>query len=196
MNSICAQMYNRRASSSQNNPQKIIDILSVLPGQTVAEIGIGGGQFALQLAKTIGNNGHLFAIDNNPDFLNLLGVSATQQGLHNITTLLTDGTAPTLPKQSLDLIFTSNAYHDLSERIKYFRNMRDTLKPGGQVAIIDHNGSGFINFYKLFGHYVTKDIITKEMQQAGFHTSLEIETTPDFLPQRHFLIFTASETVA
>jgi predicted methyltransferase len=62
-------MYNRQAASPASKPEQILEILDIHPGGKVADIGSGGGYYALRFAQAVGNEGHVYAVDTNPEFL-------------------------------------------------------------------------------------------------------------------------------
>jgi SAM-dependent methyltransferase len=65
----------------------------------------------------------------------------------------------------VDLIFTSDTYHHLDNRVAYSANARRYLRPGGRVAIIELNGSSW--FARWSGHTTTSETIRSEMEAAG-----------------------------
>ena len=66
-----AKMFNKKASDPKNKPDQIIETLGLQPGQTIADIGAGGGYFSLRFADAVGRKGVVYAIDTNPEFLEL-----------------------------------------------------------------------------------------------------------------------------
>ena len=160
-----AEMYNRKAASPESKSEKILEILDLQPGQKVADIGSGGGYYALRFAQVVGNEGHVYAVDTNPDFLNYVNQEARDHGLRNITTLLVKGCVPGLPAKSLDLVFMRNVHHHISSRIEYFKELQEALKPDGQVAIIEHDGKGFLNLFRLFGLFNSQESSWKKCRQ-------------------------------
>ena len=94
---------------------------------------------------------------------------------------------PSLPVRSLDLIFSSNTYHHIENRVGYFANARKYLRNDGRIAIIEFNGRGW--FQTLFGHHTPSEVIKKEMQAAGYRLTHEF----DFLSKQSFLVFSSKE---
>jgi ubiquinone/menaquinone biosynthesis C-methylase UbiE len=179
-----AEVFNRKASSNESKPDEILKVLDIKKGQNIADIGSGGGYFAIRFAEIVGENGIVYAIDINKEFLSFVTESAKEKGFENIKPILYDGKKPNLPEKSLDLIFIRNTYHHISDRVEYFRNASRFLKPNGKIVIIE-NKKGNFNFHSLFGHFVDKKIIIKEMEDAGYVLEKEYE----FLPKQCFLIF-------
>jgi SAM-dependent methyltransferase len=91
-----------------------------------------------------------------------------------------------LPNTGVDLIFTSNTYHHIENRVAYFAGLRKYLRPGGRVAIIEYDRRSWI--VGLLRHYTPSEFIKREMEQAGYTLSQEF----DFLDRQSFLIFAAS----
>jgi ubiquinone/menaquinone biosynthesis C-methylase UbiE len=178
-------MYNRKAASPASKPEQILENLDLQPGQKVADIGSGGGYYALRFAQTVGNEGHVYAVDTNPDFLKNLRQEARERRLDNITTILVTDGAPGLLTHRLDLVFMRNVHHHLPNRIEYFKKLREVLKPDGQVAIIEHDGKGFLNLFRLFGLFTSQETIVEEMTAAGFQAIRH----PDILSKQSFTIF-------
>jgi arsenite methyltransferase len=179
-----AEMFNRKASSSKSKPYEVLKALKLRNGQTVADIGSGGGYFALRFAEIVESEGHVFAVDVNQEFLEFIKNSAKEKGLRNVETVLALKDAAPLPENSLNLIFIRNVCHHLPDRPEYFKKLKAALKPEGRIAIVEYRGGGF-SFHGLFGHYVPKETIIKEMEQAGY----QLEKDLDFLPEQSFTVF-------
>jgi len=78
--------------------------LKLRQGQTVADIGAGGGYFSLRFAEILGGNGRVFAVDTNQRFLEYIRNEAKKKGLENVETILVDGGKLDLPEKGLDLV--------------------------------------------------------------------------------------------
>jgi len=180
-----AKMFNRKASDPKNKPDQILETLVLQPGQNVADIGAGGGYFSLRFAEAVGNEGHVFAVDTDSNFLEFIKESAKEKGLYNIETVLATEDGLTL-SESVDLVFMRNVCHHIPNRVEYFRKLENSLKPDGRVAIIEYKrGGGLFSFRRMFGHYVPKEIIVEEMNKARY----QLEKAFDFLPEQSFTIF-------
>ena len=185
MKNFQAKMFNKKASNPKNKPDQIIEAIALKGGQNIADIGIGGGYFSLRFAKIVGQEGKVYAADANPDFLEFIKKSAKDEGLNNIIPMLASEDRLDLPEKSLDFIFMRNVTHHIPNRIKYFRNLKDFLKPDGKIIIIEYKKGKFFTFRGIFGHDVPKEIITREMEEAGYLLKNEF----DFLPEQHFTIY-------
>ena len=180
-----AKMFNRKASDPKSKPDQILEILALQPEQNIADIGAGGGYFSLRFADAVGREGKVYAVDTNPEFLEFIRNSVMEKGLNNVETVLAAEDKLILPERSLDFIFVRNTYHHLPNRVEYFRNLKALLKPGGKIVIIEYKRGGLFSFHRIFGHYVIKEIIVEEMEEAGYR----LEKSFDFLPKQSFTIY-------
>ena len=142
------------------------------------------GYFSLRFAEAVGRDGLIFAVDTNPDFLECIEESAREKGLGNVETILVKEDGLTLP-ESPDLIFMRNVCHHLRNRVEYFRKLRSILKPDRRIAIIEYRSSRRFSFRGMFGHYVPRETIIEEMNEAGYRLVEDL----DFLPEQSFTIY-------
>lgn len=180
-----AKMFNNKASRKKSKANKVIDIIKIMKGNKIADIGSGGGYFTIRFAKLVGDEGHIYAIDTNSEFLKYIKLQADKNDLKNITTIQADDDKPKLPKEKLDYIFLRNVYHHIPNRLKYLQILGEGLGKDGKIIIIEHNGSGYLNFNKLFGHYIKPEIIKNEMKKVGYI----LDEEHDFITQQSFTIF-------
>lgn len=88
MSELKAKVFNKKASDPRNKPDQIIEAIGLNYGQTIADIGAGGGYFSLRFAEIVGENGKVYAVDTNHEFLDFINNSAQKKGLNNLVTLL------------------------------------------------------------------------------------------------------------
>lgn len=173
------KMLNKRASSKDSKSSEVIENLEINPGDTVGDIGAGGGFFSLELSKEVGGNGKVYAADVSQKSLDYID----QQNKGNVKTVLVDSDRLVLP-ESVDMFFLRNVFHHLPEPVDYFKNLSLYLKEDGKVAVIDYKKKGF-SFMGLFGHFTSEEDIIKILDEAGF----TLYRRYDFLPEQSFVIF-------
>jgi arsenite methyltransferase len=164
-------------------PQKVIAALKIQPGASVADLGSGGGYFTFRLAEAVGPSGKVYAVDIDRDMVDLIAERATKEERSNVEVILARPEDPSLPKAGVDLIFTSNTYHHIEDRVAYFANLRKYLRRNGRVAIIEFDRRGWLE--GLLRHYTPSEFIKREMEQAGYMLQQEF----DFLNRQSFLVF-------
>ena len=167
------------------HPEKVIAALRLQPGDTVADLGSGGGYFTFRLAKAVTPTGKIYAVDTDPDMIDLIGERAKKETPSQVEPILAKPDDPMLPATGVDMVFSCNTYHHIDNRVTYFANLHKYLHSGGKVAIIDLNGHAWPEGW--LGHYTSSESIKKEMDQAGYILQQEL----DFLDRQSFLIFTA-----
>ncbi len=201
MKNRLAKMFNKKASDPKNKSDQIIEAINLKEGQNVADIGSGGGYFSLRFAVIVGEKGKVYPVDTKSKFLEFIKNNAKEKGLNNIKpTLVSEdrldlpctienhdckSVVQGLPEKSLDFIFMRNVTHHIPNRVKYFRNLKNFIKPDGKIIIIEYKKGKSFTFHRIFGHNVSKEIIIKEMEKAGYLLEKEF----DFLPEQHFTIY-------
>ena len=164
-------------------PDEVVAALALRAGDRVADLGSGGGYFTFRFSKAVGPTGKVYAVDVDSEMLDYVAGRAKEDGSRNIETVAARYDDPLLPESGVDLIFTSNVYHHIANRVKYFADAARYLRPGGRIAIVDFDGrhwsAGFV------GHYTPVEVIKKEMEEAGYRLEQEF----DFLDRQSFLVF-------
>jgi arsenite methyltransferase len=180
-----ARMFNSRAANKGSQPDKVLSELALKEGEKVAEIGSGGGYFALRFASLVGPSGKVFCVDVNQNFLKFVADSAKKAGLSNVETVEASAMYDRLPKGNIDAVFLRSVYHHLEDRTGYFKRVASLLSPSGRVAIIDFLPEASIFFGPPPGHRTAPPTIIEEMQKAGY----EVLAKHDFLATQSYIIF-------
>ena len=163
-------------------PDRVIQTLRIQPGSTIADLGSGSGYFTLRLAQAVGPTGKVYAVDIDSAMNEALKGRAQRERADNIRVVSAKPNDPQLP-EPVDLIFTSNTYHHIDNRIAYFAALIKHLRPSGRLAVIDYDRTAWLE--GLWGHYTPKEFIKRELEQAGY----KLQNDFDFLERQSFLIF-------
>jgi ubiquinone/menaquinone biosynthesis C-methylase UbiE len=164
-------------------PDEVIALLAIAPGAQVADIGAGGGYFSFRLADAVGPEGRVYAVDVDEDMLSYLEERVREEARGNVEVVRAAFDDPRLPDGRIDLVFSCNTYHHLSDRTAYFARLRSDLAPGARVAILELNGNSW--FARTFGHMTPKQEIVSEVEAAGYR----LVGDHDLVEQQHFLVF-------
>lgn len=180
-NGLWAVMLNNRA---KKDSEKVLEKLDIHVGDIIADIGSGGGFFTIEMAKRTGPGGKVFAADTNERLLSRIESIALKNQVSNIKTVLCREDNCPLQKESCDLIFMRNVLHHIKDPLSYFQKLRESIKPGGRIAVLDWKNTegGFVG---LAGHCTPEAEILKIMQKAEFSHL----RTLDFLSGQSFNIF-------
>jgi ubiquinone/menaquinone biosynthesis C-methylase UbiE len=172
------------ARDAYQKPHEVVQALALKDGERVADIGAGSGYFALRFARHVGTAGRVYAVDINPDMILHLNERVRDAGLDNVRTVLARPEDPLLAAASVDRIFICDTWHHVPGHAAYLERLRQALKPGGQIVIIDFQKKETPG--APMEMRIAREDVVREFQQAGFRLARE-ET---FLPYQYFLIFT------
>jgi predicted methyltransferase len=162
--------------------QRVMDLLGIRPGTSVADIGAGSGWFTARASQRVGPGGKVFAEDINPEAVKAIAQRAQKEGLANVRTILGTPDDPELPKNSVDAVLLLKVYHEVAHTSLLLAHLKPALKPGAKIGIIDRNGTGD-------DHGLEEAIVAKEMTAAGFERVGRYDFTKAD-GQDYFLIFT------
>jgi arsenite methyltransferase len=176
-------LLNRNAGSKRSKSAEILDRLNLRKGDSVADIGAGGGYFTLEFARRVGPSGRVYAVDVRLKFLDYIRNRAVKAGLDNVVPVLVRKDDFLLPENGIDLFFFRNVYHHIDRPVAYFQKLAPFLRKDGRVAVVDYKkGKSWIS---LFGHSVNEQQLIQNMKMAGYRP---VESH-DFLPGQSFHVF-------
>jgi SAM-dependent methyltransferase len=164
---------------------RVMDVLGIAAGKSVADIGAGSGWFTVRAARRVGADGLVYAVDINPEAVRYVGERAQKEQLQNVKTILSKADDPLLPAGSVDAVLLLKTYHEVAQPVVLLRNLRAALRPGAKVGVIDRNGDGE-------DHGVGRDVVIREAKEAGF----ELLKQYDFVKgdkMDYFLVFAAGK---
>ncbi len=160
---------------------RVMDLLGIVPGKTVADLGAGSGWFTVRAATRVGDKGSVFAEDINPAAVRAVHERAQKERLSNINVVQGTPDDPMLPPGSVDAALMLKVYHEVAHPEVLLGHLKTAMKPGAKFGIIDRNGNGA-------DHGLNEAVVDKELAQAGFHRVGRYDFTKAD-GQDYFLIF-------
>jgi predicted methyltransferase len=152
---------------------RLVELLQLKPGMTVADVGAGFGAWTVTFGKWTGPSGRVYATDVGEKQLAFLREYTKKEGLTNVTVLAGAPNSTNLPANCCDAILIRDAYHHLTEPQGILESMASALKPGGRLAVIDFPPRPNTEVPEGVpanrrGHGVPPDVVAAEAKAAGF----------------------------
>jgi ubiquinone/menaquinone biosynthesis C-methylase UbiE len=181
-----ADWLERSERDDEEAPDVALNALKIPKGASVADIGAGSGFITERLSARVGSTGRVFANDVQPQMLQMLARRLAAKKITNVT--LVQGTIddPKLDPASVDLEIMVDVYHELSQPQAMLRHLREALKPGGRLVLLEYRKEDPTVPIK-FEHKMSVAEAKMELEAEGF-TLAKIDES---LPRQHILIFTA-----
>ena len=163
------------AQATDSEIDRLIQVLDLKPGVTVADVGAGSGQLSISIARRVAPNGTVYSTEIDPKKLDQIRQAVRKVGIHNVIAVAGTNNDTRLPPDCCDAIFLRRVYHHLTDPLDMDRSLFLALRPGGRLAIIDFEPSQRPGERpppgvpaNRGGHGAPKPIVTRELTQNGF----------------------------
>jgi predicted methyltransferase len=168
------------ARDAGRRPAQIVAFAGVRPGARIVELVPGGGYYTRILARSVGPQGHVFAVvtpgfSQRPGAMD--GLRASLAAYPNVEIVVSDLRALTMT-QPVDLVWTSENYHDLhngptADIAAVNRAVFGVLRPGGIYYVEDHSAPGTGVTATSTLHRIDPQAVRDEVRAAGFRLEAE-----------------------
>ena len=183
MGHLGAGWLERPERERQERTDLLIAGLSLSEDSVVADIGAGTGYFTFPVAQRV-SRGKVFSVDIQPEMLARIEQRKAFENVANVETVLGEADDPKLPESEIDLAFIVDAYHEFSFPREMGERLRESLRPGGQLVLVEYRAEDpRVPIKRL--HKMSEAQVKQEMAAIG----LEWVRTEGYLPQQHVLIF-------
>ncbi|MEO1267441.1 MAG: methyltransferase domain-containing protein [Myxococcota bacterium] len=158
-------------------PQRVLDVLALEPGMAVADLGAGTGYFVAHLAKAVGSEGTVWALDIEPEMVRFLTERAAREGWTQVKAVQVPTTAPGLEPESVDRLLTVNTWHHVERRRDYSLALFKAIKPGGMVVVVDYKPEEGIPGAPMKMR-LAPSVVIAELEAGGFDVYLSEVSLP------------------
>jgi predicted methyltransferase len=150
---------------------QIFTAMGVRSGATVADVGAGDGFFTSRLARAVGPDGRVFAVDVDEGALTRLRKRLEDDGIRNVFVVKGTATDPRLPERTLDAALIVNAYHEMTQHQDMLSALRTALKADGRLVIVEpisdaRRASSRAEQTKA--HEIAPEFVLGDARRAGF----------------------------
>ena len=163
--------------------------LNLTKGMTVCDLGCGNGYWTLPMAKAVGIDGRVLAVDIQPEMLEKLRANAGRANLKNVEPVLGTVDNPKIPVGEVDLLLMVDVYHEFSHPQSMLWEIRRSLTPTGVVALLEYREEDPSVPIKPL-HKMSKKQIMKEYSANGFKLVREYNK----LPWQHLMFFARDDS--
>lgn len=193
----------QKAVDARRHPGELLAFSGVKPGDKVVDLIPGSGYFTNVFAKVVGPKGHVYDVWPNEyaheAASDVFATKGFEKTYGNVTVLEQPANAFSTP-QPVDLVFTSQNYHDYPDKfmgkvdpVAFDRQVFKALKPGGVFLVIDHAaeaGSGMRDTDTL--HRIDPAVVKQQVTSVGFQFVGESEVLKNPADDHKKLVFDKS----
>lgn len=175
----------RSEREQEEKPSLVLELLALKPGAVVADIGAGSGYYTRRLARAVGPEGTVFAVEIQPEMLGILTNRLGAEGITNVVPVLGSVIDPRLPVESIDVVLMVDVYHEFAYPYEMMEAISRALKPGGRVVLVEYRAEDPAVPIKEL-HKMSEAQVRREM---NIHPLDWERTVSDRLPWQHYIEF-------
>jgi SAM-dependent methyltransferase len=172
-----AKVFDDPARDEWQKPAAVVALMKIAPGNVVVDLGAGTGYFEPFLSRAVGPTGKVLALDVEPDMVRYLRERAAREGLANVEAKLVRTDDPLLGKNTVDRMLVVDTWHHLPDRTIYAQRLRDALREGGTIFVVDFEVGSPMGPPKQ--HKLAPEVVRAELAAVGLRAEILTEDLPD-----------------
>lgn len=163
----------------------LTELLDLDPGETVADIGAGEGEYAIAMATVVGSAGVVVATEVDEDKLSELETLRAKSRLPQLRVVRGEYDGTGLDDASVDAAFLRDVYHHITKPEAFIADLFRTIRPGGRLVLIDFPPTLWLALFtpegipeNRGGHGIDVELLISEAEAVGFVPIRRVETWP------------------
>ena len=167
--------------AQESELERVVEAAAIRAGSVVAEIGAGAGELTVQVARIVGDGGHVFSNEVSASRLASIRGKVKTAGAKNVTVVEGRADSANLPEECCEAVFMNDVYHHFTDPPAMNASIFRALKPGGRLVILDFGpppGAESTDPARRAEdgrHGITPSTLESELRAAGFE-SISTET--------------------
>jgi len=167
--------------------EEVVAAAGFRAGEVVADIGAGTGIFSVPIARAVGSEGTVLAVEVDEGFLPIIEQKSREQGVSNVRPVLGQFTDPRLPRRDVDAAFFHDVLHHIEQREAYILTLATYMESGSRIVVVDYNGDVQGIPHSNQPEMVIRPAeVARWMDAAGFDVTREI----DMFDDKFFVVYT------
>lgn len=166
---------------------RLREVMDWKPGQTIADVGAGEGLIGFAAANVVGETGKVYLTELDEAKWQALEKEVQRRQLKNAVVVQAAEKQTNLPDNCCDGIVLRRVYHHLTAPTDMDASLLRSLKPGGELAVIDFPPRKWLSLTDPVkgvpanrgGHGIPQKILVEELAKAGFQVVKVFNDWPD-----------------
>ena len=178
-----AERWDNPERHAWQKPEEIVAAMQIEPGASVADLGTGTGYMLPWLARAVGEEGRVLALDVEESMVSYVTARVEKEALAGVEVKLVQPSDPGLTAGSLQAIMTLNTWHHISDREAYAKKIAAGLEPGGRFVIVDFLKDAEIEGPPMEMRLTAEEVVA-ELEAGGFSSVEIVEETLE----KHYIV--------
>jgi len=187
---LWVQRFERAGRAVYDARFALLDVLSLKPGMSVADIGAGSGFFTRLIAERVAPSGQVYGVDIAESLVDHMAEKADAMGIDNFHAVLGGERSPRLDSNSVDAVYIMDAYHHFAYPAEMLAEIKRALRPGGELLLIEYERiEGLTTPGRMAMLRAGKEVFRSEFIDAGFELVEEVDLIGRLDPSSYALHF-------